>query len=61
MRDLERGIIPMARNEWLTPYGVLNQGRFQTVEKEREREEHNRRKFIPLSEHDKNASNFRGC
>ncbi|KAI6841721.1 Norsolorinic acid reductase [Hortaea werneckii] len=34
MRDFERDIIPMAREEGMTlcPYGVLNQGRFQTQE-----------------------------
>ncbi|KAL2820691.1 NADP-dependent oxidoreductase domain-containing protein [Aspergillus granulosus] len=60
MRDLERDIIPMARDEGmgLAPYGVLNQGRFQTEEtfKQREQEGHNGRNFIPLSEHDKKVS-----
>ncbi|CBF85230.1 hypothetical protein AN1617.2 [Aspergillus nidulans FGSC A4] len=34
MRDFERDIIPMCREEGmgLCPYGVLNQGRFQTEE-----------------------------
>jgi aryl-alcohol dehydrogenase-like predicted oxidoreductase len=62
MRDFERDIIPIARDEGmgLAPYGVLNQGRFQTEvtfkQREREREGHNGRKFIPLSEHDKKVS-----
>ncbi|KAL4882419.1 NADP-dependent oxidoreductase domain-containing protein [Aspergillus karnatakaensis] len=59
MRDFERDIIPMARDEGmaLCPYGVLNQGRFQTKEGFKEREKHNPgRKFIPTSEHDKRVS-----
>ncbi|BCS01990.1 aldo/keto reductase [Aspergillus luchuensis] len=59
MRDFERDIIPMAREEGmaLCPYGVLNQGRFQTREGFEEREKHNSgRKFIPTSEHDKKVS-----
>ncbi|KAI2828005.1 hypothetical protein CBS147343_5769 [Aspergillus niger] len=59
MRDFERDIIPMAREEGmaLCPYGVLNQGRFQTREGFEEREKHNPgRKFIPTSEHDKKVS-----
>jgi len=59
MRDFERDIIPMARDEGmaLCPYGVFNQGRFQTKEGFQERERHNPgRNFIPTSEHDKNIS-----
>lgn len=59
MRDFERDIIPMAREEGmaLCPYGVLNQGRFQTKEGFKEREKDNPgRKFIPTSEHDKQVS-----
>ncbi|PSN74893.1 putative Norsolorinic acid reductase [Corynespora cassiicola Philippines] len=60
MRDFERDIIPMCKNQGmaLCPYGVLGQGRFQTEEGYKEREKHNPgRNFIPLSEHDKRISN----
>lgn len=59
MRDFERDIIPMCRDEGmgLCPYGVLNQGRFQTEAGFAEREKSNEgRKFIPTSEHDKAVS-----
>ncbi|KAL4872838.1 hypothetical protein BDV12DRAFT_210163 [Aspergillus spectabilis] len=59
MRDFERDIIPMCRYEGmgLCPYGTLNQGRFQTEEGFREREKSNPgRKFIPLSNRDKQVS-----
>ncbi|KAE8310756.1 NADP-dependent oxidoreductase domain-containing protein [Aspergillus transmontanensis] len=59
MRDFERDIIPMCRDEGmgLCPYGVLNQGRFQTEKGFKEREKRNDgRNFIPLSEHDKKVS-----
>ncbi|KAL3484485.1 NADP-dependent oxidoreductase domain-containing protein [Aspergillus germanicus] len=59
MRDFERDIIAMALDEGmgLCPYGVLNQGRFQTAEGYKEREKHNPgRNFIPLSERDKQVS-----
>lgn len=59
MRDLERDIIPMCRSEGmgLCPYGVLNQGRFQTEEGFKAREQQNEgRKQTPLSEHDKSVS-----
>src|SRR6201996_1293150 len=59
MRDFERDIIPMCRDEGmgLCPYGVLNQGRFQTEEGFKERENHNPgRNFKPLSDHDKKIS-----
>jgi aryl-alcohol dehydrogenase-like predicted oxidoreductase len=59
MRDFEREIIPMCRDEGmgLCPYGVLNQGRFQTEEGFKEREKHNPgRNFKPLSDHDKKIS-----
>lgn len=59
MRDFERDIIPMARDEGmaLCPYGVLNQGRFQTEEVFRQREQHNPgRNFIPTKPLDKQVS-----
>ncbi|KAI9069422.1 Aldo/keto reductase [Trametes sanguinea] len=59
LRDFERDIIPMCRDEGmaLAPYGVLGQGRFQTEAVYKEREKHNPgRKFIPLTEHDKKVS-----
>jgi aryl-alcohol dehydrogenase-like predicted oxidoreductase len=59
MRDFEREIIPMAQHEGmaLAPYGVLNQGRFQTRAGFEEREKSNDgRNFVPLSEHDKKIS-----
>ncbi|PYI04437.1 Aldo/keto reductase [Aspergillus sclerotiicarbonarius CBS 121057] len=59
MRDFERDIIPMCRDEGMAicPYGVLNQGRFQTEAGFKEREQNNPgRKFIPTSEHDKRVS-----
>ncbi|KAM0548863.1 hypothetical protein ACHAPJ_009719 [Fusarium lateritium] len=59
LRDFERDIIPMCENEGMgiIPYGVLNQGRFQTEEGFKEREKNNPgRNFIPLSEHDKKIS-----
>ncbi|KAF4307055.1 Aldo/keto reductase [Botryosphaeria dothidea] len=59
MRDFERDIIPMARDEGmgLCPYATLNQGRFQTEAGFREREKHNPgRKFVPLSQRDRQVS-----
>lgn len=59
LRDFEREIIPMCRDDGMAmcPYGVLNQGRFQTEAGFKEREKHNPgRNFIPLSEHDKQVS-----
>ncbi|SCO92658.1 probable voltage-gated shaker-like K+ channel, subunit beta/KCNAB [Fusarium oxysporum] len=59
LRDFERDIIPMCEDEGmgLIPYGVLNQGRFQTEKGFKERETHNPgRNFIPLSDHDKKIS-----
>lgn len=59
MRDFERDIIPMCRDEGmgLCPYGTLNQGRFQTEEGFKEREKSNPgRKFIPLPAEDKQVS-----
>ncbi|PWY81698.1 Aldo/keto reductase [Aspergillus sclerotioniger CBS 115572] len=59
MRDFEREIIPMCRDEGmaLCPYGVLNQGRFRTEAGFKEREEDNPgRNFIPTSEHDRRVS-----
>jgi len=59
MRDMEREILPMCRAEGMgiAPYGVLNQGRFQTEAGFREREKHNPgRNFIQTTEHDKHVS-----
>ncbi|KAL2109597.1 hypothetical protein VUR80DRAFT_2271 [Thermomyces stellatus] len=59
MRDFERDIIPMCRAEGmgLAPYGVLNQGRFQTKKGFEERDKNNRgRKFIPTSSRDRQVS-----
>ncbi len=59
LRDFERDIIPMCLDEGmaLAPYGTLNQGRFQTEEGFKEREQHNLgRNSIPLSELDKKVS-----
>ncbi|OTA98946.1 hypothetical protein M426DRAFT_325552 [Hypoxylon sp. CI-4A] len=59
LRDFERDIIPMARAEGmaLAPYGVLNQGRFQTKKGYEEREKANLgRKFIPVSTRDKEVA-----
>jgi aryl-alcohol dehydrogenase-like predicted oxidoreductase len=59
MRDFERDIIPMCQHQGmaLAPYGVLNQGRFQTAEGFRQREKHNPgRNFIATSDRDKQVS-----
>ncbi|PLB55794.1 Aldo/keto reductase, partial [Aspergillus steynii IBT 23096] len=59
IRDFERDIIPMCRDEGmgLSPYGVLNQGRFQTEAGFAEREKKSDvRNFVPVSEHDKKVS-----
>ncbi|CAI7605280.1 unnamed protein product [Penicillium manginii] len=50
LRDFERDIIPMCRAEGMgiCPYGVLNQGRFQTEEVYQERE--------TVSDHDKSVA-----
>ncbi|OJJ66186.1 hypothetical protein ASPBRDRAFT_188910 [Aspergillus brasiliensis CBS 101740] len=59
LRDFERDIIPMCLSEGMgiAPYGVLNQGRFQTEKGFKEREKSNPgRNYIPLSEHDKRIS-----
>lgn len=59
MRDFERDIIPMCKAEGmaLAPYGVLNQGRFQTKKGFEEREKNNTgRNFIPTSTRDKEVS-----
>ncbi|EWZ43388.1 sterigmatocystin biosynthesis dehydrogenase stcV [Fusarium oxysporum Fo47] len=59
MRDFERDIIPMCQDEGmgLCPYGVLNQGRFQTEEGFKAREQNNGgRKHTPLSGHDRAVS-----
>lgn len=59
IRDMERDIIPFCRNEGMAiaPYGVLNQGRFQTAEGFKAREENNPgRNLAPLSKRDKQVS-----
>lgn len=59
MRDFERDIIPMARQQGmgLIPYGVLGQGRFQTKEAYEERAKSGEgRNLISLSDHDKHVS-----
>ncbi|KAJ8128525.1 hypothetical protein O1611_g5109 [Lasiodiplodia mahajangana] len=59
LRDFEREIIPMCRDEGmgLIPYGVLNQGRFQTAEGYKAREQSGEgRKHTPISEHDRHVS-----
>ncbi|KAL4809625.1 NADP-dependent oxidoreductase domain-containing protein [Aspergillus unguis] len=59
LRQFTRDIIPMCLYEGmgLCPYGTLNQGRFQTVEGYKAREKSNPgRKFIPLSEKDKQVA-----
>lgn len=60
MRDFERDIIPMAREHGmaLAPYGVLGQGRFQTEEVFKQREQgHQGRNFnVADLEHDKRIS-----
>ena len=59
MRDFERDIIPMCASEGMgmCPYGVLNQGRFQTEEGFKAREKSTEgRNLIPLSDHDKAVS-----
>ncbi|KAF5665004.1 sterigmatocystin biosynthesis dehydrogenase stcV [Fusarium heterosporum] len=64
MRDFERDIIPLCKAEGmaLAPYGVLNQGRFQTKNGFEEREKHNvGRNFIPTSSRDKQVSAVLEC
>ena len=59
IRDFERDIIPMCMSEGMgmCPYGVLNQGRFQTEEGYKQREKStDGRNLIPLSQHDKDVS-----
>ncbi|KAI5308060.1 hypothetical protein KEM55_006678, partial [Ascosphaera atra] len=59
MRDFEREIIPMCRDEGMgiAPYGVLNQGRFQTKQGFEEREKNNEgRNMIQISSRDKQVS-----
>ncbi|UPK98867.1 hypothetical protein LCI18_009802 [Fusarium solani-melongenae] len=59
MRDFERDIIPMRHDEGMgiCPYGILNQGRFQTEEGFKAREQNNEgRKHTPLSDNDKAVS-----
>lgn len=59
MRDFERDIIPMCHDEGMgmCPYGVLNQGRFQTVEGYKQREKQSGgRNFIPLADLDKQVA-----
>ncbi|CAO3668954.1 unnamed protein product [Umbelopsis ramanniana] len=59
IRDFERDIIPMCRDEGmgLLPYGTLGQGRFQTQAGFEEREKNNPgRKGKAVSDHDRNVS-----
>lgn len=59
MRDFEREIVPMCRDEGmgLCAYGALGQGRFQTEEAYKEREKNNEgRKHVPPSERDRKVS-----
>ncbi|KAF9367417.1 hypothetical protein BGX21_007432, partial [Mortierella sp. AD011] len=59
VRDFERDIIPMCRDEGmgLCPYGTLGQGRFQTEAAFKEREENNPgRKSRPADENDRKVS-----
>ncbi|KAG2179752.1 hypothetical protein INT43_003535 [Umbelopsis isabellina] len=59
IRDFERDIIPMCRDEGmgLLPYGTLGQGRFQTEEGFKERENNNPgRKAKAISDHDRKVS-----
>jgi aryl-alcohol dehydrogenase-like predicted oxidoreductase len=59
VRDVERDIIPMCRDEGmgLLPFGTLGQGRFQTEAVFKEREKNNLgRKLRPVKEHDKEVS-----
>ncbi|KAL1954755.1 hypothetical protein VTO42DRAFT_755 [Malbranchea cinnamomea] len=59
LRDFEREIIPMCRDEGmgLCPYGVLGQGLFQTEKGYEEREKRDDvRKFRPVSEHHRKVS-----
>jgi len=59
IRDFERDIIPMCRDEGmgLLPYGTLGQGRFHTEEGFKEREKNNvGRKGRPIDEHDRAVS-----
>lgn len=61
MRDFERDIIPMARQQGmgLIPYGVLGQDRFQTKEAYKERARSGEgRNLVPLSDHDKHVSSI---
>ncbi|WWC99890.1 hypothetical protein V866_006799 [Kwoniella sp. B9012] len=60
LRDVEREILPMAKDEGMAvcPYGVLNQGRFQTREgfKQREKDNSEGRNFISTNEKDKQVA-----
>jgi aryl-alcohol dehydrogenase-like predicted oxidoreductase len=59
MRDFERDIIPMClgKDMGMCAYGILNQGRFQTVEGYKAREKSNYgRNLIPLSARDKQVA-----
>ncbi|KAH8552773.1 voltage-gated shaker-like K+ channel, subunit [Umbelopsis sp. PMI_123] len=59
IRDFEREIIPMCRDEGmgLLPYGALGQGRFHTEEVFKERETNNPgRKGLPYTEREKRVS-----
>ena len=59
IRDFDRDIIPMCRDQdiGLCPYAVLGQGRFQTEEAYKLREQSKEgRNLMPLSEHYKSVS-----
>ncbi|KAF9878222.1 hypothetical protein CkaCkLH20_04260 [Colletotrichum karsti] len=59
LRDFERDIVPMCASEGMgiAPYGVLNQGRFQTEEGWREREKpHGGRNYIQPTARDRQVS-----
>ena len=58
IRDFERDIIPMARNQGmgLCPWGALGQGRFQTEEAFKERERNNPGRKAPVKELDRKVS-----
>ena len=58
LRDFEREIIPMTRDEGmgLCPWGVLGQGRFQTEQSFKERGEDNPGRKSKVTDHDKKIS-----
>lgn len=58
VRDFERDIIPMARNQGmaLCPWGALGQGRFRTAEAFAQREKNNPGRQNKVTQKDKNVS-----